>query len=59
VTAVARYFGFDEDLEAGAITLAGGVAMLGEAVPLGISLVLLGALVLLVSEKTELRGTGR
>ena len=58
MTAVARYFDLDEDLEAGAITLVGGVAMLAEAVPIGISLVMLGAFVLLLSEKTELRGTG-
>ena len=58
MTAVARYFDLDEDLEAGAVTLAGGVLMLAEAVPIGIALVLLGALVLLLSEKTELRGTG-
>lgn len=59
MTAVARYFDLDEDLEAGAITIAGGVAMLAEAFPIGISLVFLGALVLLLSEKTEIRGAGR
>ena len=59
VTAVARRLGLDEDLEAGFVTLIGGMAMLAEAVLIGISLVFLGALVLLLSEKTELRGTGR
>jgi hypothetical protein len=58
VTAVARRLGLDEDLEAGFVTLTGGLAMLAEAVPLGISLVFLGGLVVLLSEKTELRGAG-
>lgn len=58
MTAVARRLGLDEDLEAGFVTLAGGLAMLADKVEVGISLVLLGALVLLLSEKTELRGAG-
>lgn len=40
------------------MTLAGGLAMLADKVEVGISLVLLGGLVVLLSEKTELRGTG-
>jgi hypothetical protein len=58
VTAVARRFGLDEDLESGFVTLAGGLAMLADKVEIGVSLVLLGGLVVLLSEKTELRGSG-
>jgi hypothetical protein len=58
VTAVARRLGLDEDLEAGFVTLTGGLAMLADKVEVGISLVLLGGLVVLLSEKAELRGDG-
>lgn len=58
MTAVARRLGLDEDLEAGFVTLLGGLAMLAYKVEVGISLVLLGGLVVLLSKKTELRGTG-
>ncbi|MDB2276621.1 hypothetical protein PM022_19275 [Halorubrum ezzemoulense] len=58
MTAVACRLSLDEELEAGFVTLAGGLAMLADKAEVGVSLVLLGGLVVLLSEKTELRGTG-
>ena len=53
VTAVARYLGVDEDLEAGALTLVGGGAMLGDAIVLGGVLIAGGAAIIALSERRD------
>ena len=59
MTAVARYLGVDEDLEAGALTLVGGGAMLGDAIVLGAVLICAGAAIIAISEnRTRMRGAG-
>ncbi|WP_418284780.1 hypothetical protein [Halorubrum sp. DTA46] len=58
MTAVARYFDVDEDLEAGFVVLAGGLLMLGDSVVTGGALIAGGGAVLALSEPTRMRGTG-
>jgi hypothetical protein len=58
VTALARQFGVDEDLVAGAVTLAGSLLMLGDSVVTGGALVAGGASILALSELTCPQGAG-
>ena len=58
MTALARYFDVDEDLEAGAVVLAGGLLMLGDSVVSGGALVAGGGAVVALSGSTRTRGAG-
>ena len=58
MTALARYFDVDEDLEAGAVTLAGGLLMLGDSVVTGGALVVGGASILALRELICAQGAG-
>ena len=58
MTAVARHFDVHEDLEAGAVVLAGGLLMLGDSVVTGGALVAGGGAVLALTNRTRMRGAG-
>ena len=58
MTAVARHFGVNENLEAGFVVLAGGLLMLGDSVVTGGALVAGGGAVLALSKRTRMRGAG-
>ena len=56
MTAVARYLGVDEELEAGLLTLVGGGVMLTEIVFSGFLMILGGAALVALSSDTRMRG---
>ena len=58
MTVIARHFGVNEDLEAGAVVLGGGILMLGDSIVTGGALVAGGGAVLALSERTRMRGAG-
>ena len=58
MTAVARHFDVNEDLEAGGVVLAGGLLMLGDSVVTGGALIAGGGAILMLSERTRMRGAG-
>ena len=58
MTVVARHFDVDEDLEAGAVVIGGGLLMLGDLVVTGGALVAGGGAVLALTERTRMRGAG-
>ena len=58
MTAVARHFDVNEDLEAGAVVLAGGLLMLGDSVVTGGALIAGGGAVLALTKRARMRGAG-
>ena len=58
MTAVARHFGVNEDLETGAVVLAGGLLMLGDSSVTGGALVAGGGAIIALSKTSRMRGAG-